>query len=158
MSDRYTDTSQTAAPQVAGLIATYLAYDKKPWDDTKTGMNRVREIRRYITSKASSWERKQGINVIWNGATEEDHKSAGANGLSNAPPPQAAPPPAQKTKALSIIFQKSRTNSGGGIFNTYDWLFFATDRGVSKLCEDMKKAKHKVSDTKDEPAGNGVPP
>jgi len=112
-------------------------------------MDRVREIKRYITTKESSWERAEGINVIWNGATEEDHKNAGANGLGQPP---------QKTKALSIIFQKTRTFSNGGLYNSYDWLFFATDRGVSKLCEKLENAQHKVQDTKDQPARDGTPP
>ena len=64
-----------AAPQVAGLIATYLSYSTKPWDDSKTGVERVKAIRDYVTSEHSSWVRASGSNirVIWNGATKADH-------------------------------------------------------------------------------------
>lgn len=54
-----------------------------PWDDSKNGLDRVKEIKRYITSTASSWERKKDqnppVNIIWNGANEDAHKGALAN-------------------------------------------------------------------------------
>lgn len=56
-----------------------------PWDQTKTGKDRVFEIKRYIRSSASSYVRLTGqneqypINVIWNGATLNNHRDAGAN-------------------------------------------------------------------------------
>jgi hypothetical protein len=128
-----------------------MAEAQKPWDDSKSGLDRVKEIRKFITSKASSWERKQGINTIWNGATEEDHKSAGANGhnpdpipiSSPAAPPAAtqAPPPPPRNQALSIILQKRRvvisyaSQWSPEIINIYwSWRFVATDQGVSKVC------------------------
>lgn len=66
--------------------------------------------------------------MIWNGATNEDHKSAGANGLSN--------PPSPRTKALSIILQQTRSEAGV----SFDWLFFQTPKGVSALCRTENEA------------------
>jgi hypothetical protein len=42
----------------------------------KTGIERVRAIRDYIKSDASSWERKGGIRMMWNGADEAAHNGA----------------------------------------------------------------------------------
>ena len=78
--------------------------------------------------------------MIWNGAKEEDHKSAGANGLSSTAPPPAPPPAHKKTKALSIIYQ-SYVDELGKLSNT--WLFFETNQGVSAVCTSEDKAKAK---------------
>ncbi|KAH7392248.1 peptidase S8/S53 domain-containing protein [Phaeosphaeria sp. MPI-PUGE-AT-0046c] len=123
-----------AAPQVAGLIATYLSYAQRPWDDSKKGIERVKAIRDYLVSDASSWERQPGIRMIWNGATKEDHESAGA---STAKPPSTAPK--EKTKALGIVFGARGVNEYIGkpyekITVENRWLFFATDRGKSATC------------------------
>ncbi|KAH7131789.1 peptidase S8/S53 domain-containing protein [Dendryphion nanum] len=75
-TSRKADGSSLAAPAVAGVIATYLAYDTPPWDSSKQGKDRVRAIKEYIKSDASSWERKPGIRMIWNGADENAHKDA----------------------------------------------------------------------------------
>ena len=80
--------------------------------------------------------------MIWNGAGEQDHKNAGANGLlpngNPATPPQTQPPPApKKTKALSIILQNIITE----IDNTNNWLFLLTDQGQSALCSNDKNNK-----------------
>jgi hypothetical protein len=96
-----------------------MSYDPKPWDDSKTGVERVKAIVEYLTSKDSSWERKPGqtdpVNIMWNGATEEKHKEACANGLCDTdsepvPDPEPVPAPAS-TKALSIIFQNLITEA-----------------------------------------------
>lgn len=68
--------TSVAVPIVAGVIATYLNYDPLPWDSGKKGKDRVRAIRDFIKSDASSWERKPGIRMIWNGADENAHKDA----------------------------------------------------------------------------------
>ena len=44
-----------AAPAVAGIIATHLNY--QPWDQSKEGIDRVREIKRWLRTPESSWER-----------------------------------------------------------------------------------------------------
>ncbi|KAF2850900.1 hypothetical protein T440DRAFT_529503 [Plenodomus tracheiphilus IPT5] len=132
-----------SAPQVAGLIATYLSYhtDKRDWKD-KTGVERVKEIRKYIQSDQSSWVRDKtnGIRLIWNGATKEDHDSTGDGDDSDSdnpsiPPSPSLSPEALKTKALSIILQ-NEINVG----NVNKWLFFVVDRGVSPLCRKEKDA------------------
>jgi len=157
---------RTAAPQVAGLIATYLSYDKskQPWDGL-TGIERVVAIKKYLTSDISSWERQTGVNAIWNGATEEAHKSAGANGYSNPSPqqpsPQPSPQPApapQKKKALSIILQKSRelNKNSYQVEEWYEWNYYATDRGVSKLCEVPKWGWSEKTNAR--PSADGTPP
>jgi hypothetical protein len=73
-----------------------------------------------------------GLRVVWNGATEDDHKSVGANGLSNPPPV-----PESKGKAVSIILENWQDNNGG---SANSWLVFATNQGVSSLCADINKA------------------
>lgn len=148
---RCSDKDVIAAPQVAGIIATYLSYDtdKRDWKD-KTGVERVKEIRKYIQSDQSSWVRDKtnGIRLIWNGATKEDHNIAGDGDDSDpetpsSPPPPSPPPEKPKTKALSIILQ-NEINVG----NVNKWLFFITDRGVSPLCKAEKDAL-KAFDAKD---------
>ncbi|KAI4935539.1 uncharacterized protein J4E92_002830 [Alternaria infectoria] len=44
-----------AAPAVAGIIATHMNYES--WDQSKQGPDRVKEIKRWITTPESSWER-----------------------------------------------------------------------------------------------------
>ncbi|KAF2023718.1 hypothetical protein EK21DRAFT_118511 [Setomelanomma holmii] len=75
-----------AAPQMAGLIATYLSF--APISDqwkSLPGYKRVEAIKNYLMSDKSSWVRKsntdtgEDLRVICNGAEKEDHKSVGAN-------------------------------------------------------------------------------
>lgn len=132
------DPETIAAPQVAGLIATYLSYAQKPWDDSKKGLERVKAIRDYLVSDASSWERQPGIRMIWNGAAKEDHESAGANAAN----PQK---PYEKTQALGIVFGSRGINKNPGklyqkIVYENRWLFFSTDRGKSATCYKEKDA------------------
>jgi hypothetical protein len=66
-----------AARLVAGLIATYMAYDKVPWDDSKEGIERVTEIRKFLLSDASSVVRsktQKDVRVVWNGAPSAPFK------------------------------------------------------------------------------------
>jgi hypothetical protein len=129
---------------VAGLIATYLAYDVKPWDDGKQGVERVKAIRDYLVSDRSSWERKSGIRMIWNGAGEREHQSAGADGVDAEPPTPPSPPPAQASKALAVILQRElispAVSSGFSLIYKNRWLFYQTDRGVPIGCMDEKDA------------------
>jgi hypothetical protein len=60
---------------------------------------------------------------------------------SPPPPPPPAPPAAEKTKAISIVFQKSLDEIGTG----YDWLFFPGKRGESMLCHDQKDSRQFTS-------------
>lgn len=109
-----------AAPIVAGVIATYFNYDPKPWDDSKTGKQRVQAIEDFIRSDSSSWDDSGLSRTIWNGATRADHQSPGANGQSV--------PPAGPTKALSIIGEYTPEAS------TFDWLFFSIDYDTGAEC------------------------
>ena len=73
-------TIHIAAPAVAGLIATYMAYDKTPWDDSYTGPNRIRQIGKYLRSDASSVVRsttQKDIRVAWNGAPAREPDKCG---------------------------------------------------------------------------------
>ncbi|KAF2125230.1 subtilisin-like protein [Dothidotthia symphoricarpi CBS 119687] len=76
-----------ASPAVAGLIATYMAYDTIPWDDSKKGIERVQAIMSFVQSDASSVIRntETKLRIIWNGATIEDHKDAQSEGSSPLP-------------------------------------------------------------------------
>lgn len=109
-----------AAPIVAGVIATYFNYDPKPWDDSKTGKERVQAIKDFIRSDSSSWTDSGLTRTVWNGATRADHQSTGANGQSI--------PPSGPTKALSILGEYTPGAS------TFDWLFFSTDYGTAPAC------------------------
>lgn len=44
-----------AAPAVAGIIAVHMNYE--PWDKSKKGLDRVKDIKRWITTPESSWQR-----------------------------------------------------------------------------------------------------
>jgi hypothetical protein len=89
--------------------------------------------------------------MMWNGATKEDHDNAKEANAKPQPSPISSPPPPpppsspKKTKALSVILQ----NYIDEISNENTWLFFATDQGVSALCNDDKNAVAKY------PTGGG---
>jgi hypothetical protein len=121
---------------VAGLIATYLAYDQKPWDDSKQGVERVKAIRDYLTTDSSSWVRKAGsdVRMIWSGAAKEQHESAGANNAGS--PPHTTPGPV-KGKALSIILQSMRLSQDrpGTAPFINRWLFLSVNRGETPNCK-----------------------
>lgn len=65
-----------AAPAVAGVIATYMSYDKPPWRVKDRNKARVHAIKDFIRSPSSPWERKLGFNMIWNGADKGAHEGA----------------------------------------------------------------------------------
>jgi hypothetical protein len=79
-------TDTAASPAVAGVIANYMSRFSTgdiPWDDSLNGWDRVKEIKKYIKSKESAYERQPGqpngpFPVIWNGATDADHQGAGS--------------------------------------------------------------------------------
>ncbi|KAF2832144.1 subtilisin-like protein [Ophiobolus disseminans] len=84
-----------AAPAVAGIIATHMNYE--PWDKSKNVKDRVKEIKRWLRTPESSWERVKNsnpdkpnmqVNMIWNGADKAAHEKVG--GATSNPP---APPP-----------------------------------------------------------------
>ncbi|KAH7347071.1 peptidase S8/S53 domain-containing protein [Pyrenochaeta sp. MPI-SDFR-AT-0127] len=134
-----------AAPQVAGLVATYLSHEptRQRWSGVG-GVERVKAIREYLVSDSSSWIRKSGsgIRTIWNGAGEEDHKNSGASSLLTitnpaTPPLQNDAPLPPKTKALSIILQNVITEAD----NINQWLFHLTNQGQSALCRNDKNNK-----------------
>jgi hypothetical protein len=176
------DIVESAAPQVAGVIATYLSHAEtsKQWDGL-TGVKRVQEILKYLISDKSSWIQGGAkdpdgydLRVVWNGAKEEDHKSSGANGYSDsaASMPSPAQPPLAKPqgKALTIILQKAHEVTFGIDHNPamgphplpeiekdiWSWRYFATDLGVAKLC-DLKAPSVDVSLEKD-PRDSNKPP
>ncbi|KAH7070126.1 hypothetical protein FB567DRAFT_598670 [Paraphoma chrysanthemicola] len=82
-----------------------------------------------------------------------DPTNLGGSGSGPAnPQPSGDPPAAEKTNALSIIFQKSLDEIGPG----HDWLFFPGKRGEPMLCHDQKASWHFTSK-----AGlnkDGIPP
>ena len=49
-----------AAPAVGGIIAVHMNY--QPWDKSKTKIDRVKEIKRWIRTPESSWERIKNPN------------------------------------------------------------------------------------------------
>ncbi|KAH4103844.1 hypothetical protein HBH70_097240 [Parastagonospora nodorum] len=102
---RATGTSM-AAPAVAGIIAVHMNY--QPWGKDNTGLARVKEIRRWIQTPESSWERIKNqfpdkpnmkVNMIWNGADEAAHKSV-SDSASNSPPP---PPQVQNERQTFVV-------------------------------------------------------
>jgi hypothetical protein len=70
--------SYPATPHVAGVIATWLGQDTRPWsNDNQPSIERVKSIRDFIKSSDSAgWQRPGGERVLWNSATEQDHDSA----------------------------------------------------------------------------------
>lgn len=108
----------------------------------------------------SSWERQPGANAIWNGATRAAHDGA-VDGTSEPPGQPLATPP-NKTKALTVILQKFHEvtyaidhNPAQGVRplptiekDTWSWRYFATNQGVTKLC-DLKAPSHDVTLDKD---------
>ena len=56
---------------VAGEVANLLAYDTVPFD-TSDG-NLVKNLKAYLQSDQASWERVDGIRVLWNGVTQENN-------------------------------------------------------------------------------------
>jgi hypothetical protein len=134
-------TFASAAPQVAGLIATYISYATKPWDDTKTGVDRINAIIEYLVSEDSSDERaaNSGIRMIWNGATEDNHRHPQPEGTEYEPEPSdpgPTPAPELRNKVLSIIMQSYIDP----ILSESSWQFFASDYGVSSLCHESREA------------------
>lgn len=146
-----------AAPQVGGLVATYLSYAIKPWEDTQTGVERVKVIRKYLKTDASSWIRPAGVDaddpnksirVMWNGATKEIHDDAeevNVDYLPDAdleeedqsdpepqPTPEPTPAPEPRNKALQIILQTFIDP----LSNDYRLRFSLSDTGVSALCSE----------------------
>jgi len=86
-----------AAPAVAGIIATHMNYES--WDQSKQGPDRVKEIKRWITTPESSWERAKDpdkqVNMVRTTATQpEVNKEADSNRSGTAPTkqPTAASP------------------------------------------------------------------
>jgi hypothetical protein len=132
-----------AAPQVAGLVATYLSSTpiSDQWKNLQ-GYKRVEAIKDYLVSEKSSHSRRKDndLCVIWNGALEEDHKAVGAN-----PRPQG--------KALSVILQWDRT-----LWSRYRWYFFPTKQGVSVLCSTPGKGTFNQEARFQSPDQNSPPP
>ncbi|KAF1964160.1 hypothetical protein BU23DRAFT_585712 [Bimuria novae-zelandiae CBS 107.79] len=80
------------APAVAGIIPVHMNYE--PWDESKRGVDRVKEIKKWLKTPESSWERMKNsnpakpdmqVNMIWNGADQRAHESV--HGTSAEPPP-----------------------------------------------------------------------
>ncbi|KAH6866620.1 peptidase S8/S53 domain-containing protein [Alternaria rosae] len=88
-----------AAPAVAGIIATHMNYES--WDQSKQGLDRVKEIKRWITTPESSWERAKDpdkqVNMIWNGADKAAHDS-----VSNNQSPSPSSQPQKRTFAVGL--------------------------------------------------------
>jgi hypothetical protein len=130
---------------VAGLIATYMAYDQKPWDDNLQGLQRVKAITDYLLSDASSWERSPGIRMIWNGAKEDDHRDAGNPSTNTPAPASPPPPPAPPTHLLYIVLQGHIIGQLGMPYvkaeTDNEWLYFLTKVGTYNLCADANRAR-----------------
>lgn len=54
------DGTSVAAPVVAAIIGQHMIYE--PWDTSKTGKDRVQEIKNFIRGPESSWERNKQPN------------------------------------------------------------------------------------------------
>lgn len=61
---------KTATPLIAGILATFLAYDEVPFD-TSTG-NVAANAKKYLQDTAN-WSRRPNVKVIWNGVTEANN-------------------------------------------------------------------------------------
>jgi hypothetical protein len=78
-----------------------MSYDEPPWGKMERNLDRVKAIKKFIQTDRSSWERKPGVNMIWNGADKQAHESVGAHlcqrdgeDCESEPAPPPAPEPA----------------------------------------------------------------
>lgn len=92
---------QLAAPLVAGVLATFMAYDTVPFDlaDGKVAAN----AKAFLQNKAN-WELQKGVKAIWNLVEEKDNKPKGGAAVQPATPvvapvdPPSDPKCVEKTK------------------------------------------------------------
>ena len=61
-----------SAPLVAGVLATFLAYDDVPFDLSDPDVSFVQSAKNYLRQNAN-WERIDGVPVIWNEVEEDDN-------------------------------------------------------------------------------------
>lgn len=120
-----------------------MSYDTMPWDNSKTGIDRVKTIRDYVFSEASSWVRpNRGERCIWNGAKKENHDSAVAGPYGNALESAvlgialAALP---RGKALNIVWE-AYFDPHNSKNNKFRLLFFETTKDESAECQPTSKA------------------
>jgi hypothetical protein len=109
-----------AAPAVGGLIATYMAYNTIPWDETKTKKDRVTEIRNYLQSDKSSVVRgsESDIRTIWNGVSKSDYDNVVVSAILPS-----------KGWSLSIALVSSVSPHLGGADTDHVWRFYTTKVG-----------------------------
>jgi hypothetical protein len=63
---------------VAGVVATFMAYDEEPWGTGLEGIERTKRIEQYFRSNdATGYKRVPiGERVLWNSADQAAHQSA----------------------------------------------------------------------------------
>ena len=88
-----------AAPAVAGIIATHMNYES--WDQSKQGPDRVKEIKRWITTPESSWERAKDpdkqVNMVRTTATQSEVSKEADNPIRSGTAPTKQPTTASPT-------------------------------------------------------------
>lgn len=88
-----TSGTSHAAPLMAGMLATYLAYDTVPFD-TSAG-NLVAAAKKYLIDKAS-WARAQNLKALWSEVDEAHNPKKDAAAAATPTPStttQDSPPP-----------------------------------------------------------------
>lgn len=75
-----------ATPLIAGVLATFLSYDKVPFDMSDGRV--AAEAKKYLVETAN-WPRKDKVPVIWNLVTEADNPKKGDGSVAPADPPSA---------------------------------------------------------------------
>jgi len=88
-----------AAPAVAGIIAVHMKYE--PWDKSKKGLDRVKEIKRWITTPESSWQRAadpdKQVNMVRTTATQPEVSKEADNPNRSGTAPTKQPTTASPT-------------------------------------------------------------
>ncbi|KAF2123078.1 peptidase S8/S53 domain-containing protein [Lophiotrema nucula] len=114
-----------AAPAVAGIIAIHMNYE--PWGSGKTGIDKVKEIKKWLRTDESSWERvkpddpNMEVKMIWTGADKAAHDQA--NGVTPTQPTPAPAPPVPENEGQTLVVGLQQdaipncitTTSGGGL-------------------------------------------
>jgi hypothetical protein len=81
--ERIAKGTSYAAPLMAGMLATYLAYDTVPFDTSEGNM--VAAAKNYLINKAS-WARAQSLNGLWNEVDEAHNPKKAAAAAATATP------------------------------------------------------------------------
>jgi hypothetical protein len=108
---------------VAGIVATFMAYDEEPWGNGFTGIERTKKIEQFLRSEPGSGYKRfpSGERVVWNGADQAAHDGAESD-------PNGASTPSKK--AISIVLTDTILQGK----NRFSWRFYGVTDGQNGVC------------------------